>query len=241
MIAPSRSRFVYLLDRYFYLLIALLIACVVLAAFSRTVDKILIHPEILRPAILYLHAAVFSTWIVFLIVQSALVLTSQVRWHRTLGWFGVALGSATFVVGLWTAVTMARFNIAHFHARFADLGLLVSFYDMVAFAIPFALAVLWRKRPEFHRRLMVIATCALTSAAFGRLPIPFHLRPAVFFYACVDLLIVLGFARDWIVSRRIHPVYLFALPASILCQAAVVHAIYSHSPTWIRIAHSILS
>jgi hypothetical protein len=245
MTAPTRTRIVALLDRYFYLLMALVIACVVLTAFSRTVDKILIHPDIPRPTVLYLHGAVFSSWVALLIVQSALVQSGHVRWHRTLGWFGAALGAATFVVGLWTAITMAHFNIIHFHARFADLGLLISFYDMVAFAIPFALAVLWRRRPEFHRRLMLVATCALTSAAFGRLPIPFHLRPSVFFYSCVDVLIFLGMARDWLVHRpgqhRIHPVYLFALPAFILCQIAVVHAIYSHSPTWIRIAHSILN
>jgi hypothetical protein len=241
MTAPSRSRIVTLLDRYFYLLMALLIAGVVLSGFSRTADKKLIHPDIPRPFVLYLHGTVFASWVGFLIFQSALVQSGRVRWHRTLGWFGVALGAATFVVGLWTAITMAHFNINHYHTRFADLGLLISFYDMVAFSIPFALAVLWRRRPEFHRRLMLVATCALTSAAFGRLPTPFHLRPAVFFYSCVDVLILLGLARDWIVHRRIHPVYLGALPASILCQIAVVHAIYSHSPTWLRIAHAILN
>ena len=241
MTARSQSRTVALLDRYFYLLMALVIACVVLAGFSRTIDKKLIHPDIPRPFVLYLHAAVFSAWVAFLIVQSALVQSGRVRWHRTLGWFGLGLGTATFVVGIRTAITMARFNIVHYHARYADLSLLISFYDIVAYGIPFALAVLWRKRPEFHRRLMFIATCALTSAAFGRLPIPPHVRPSVFFYSCVDVLIFLGFVRDWLVNRRIHPVYLCALPASILCQVAVVHAIYSHSPTWLRIAHSILN
>ena len=41
---------------------------------------------------------------------------------------------------------------------------------MTAFTVPFALAVYWRRKLEFHRRLFLIATCALTSAAFARLP-----------------------------------------------------------------------
>jgi hypothetical protein len=228
------------LDQYFYFLMSLLIAVVVLYGFGRTVGEKLIHPTIPRPFILHLHAVVFSAWVIFLIVQSALVRTNNLRRHRRIGWFGAGLGVAMFVIGLWTAITMAHFNIVQFHARFADLALLVSFYDIIAFGIPFALAIYWRKKPEFHRRLMLIATCALTSAAFGRFPVPLHLRPPVFFYACVDSLLLLGMSRDLIVLRRIHPAYLYALPTFIVCQILVVHAIYHHSPSWLRIAHLIL-
>jgi hypothetical protein len=229
-----------LLDRYFYFSMSLLIAVVVLYGFGRTVDEKLIHPAIPRPIVLYLHAIIFSTWVVFFIVQSGLVRVGNLQLHRSIGWFGAALGAATFVIGIWTAITMARFNIVHLHARFADLALLVSFYDIVAFGIPFALAIYWRRQPEFHRRLILIATCALMSAAFGRFPVPPHVRPAVFFYACVDFLVLLGVVRDLIVVRLVHPVYLYALPTFVVCQIVVVHAIYQHSPTWLRIAHWIL-
>jgi hypothetical protein len=237
---PKATEPVRLLDRYFYFFMSLLIALVVLYGFSRTVGEKLIHPTIPRPLVLYLHAAIFSGWVVFFIAQSALVRTGNVVLHRRMGWFGGGLGAATFVVGIWTAITMAHFNIVHFHARFADLALLVSFYDMVAFGIPFALALCWRKQPEFHRRLMLIATCALTAAAFGRFPIPPHVRPPVFFYACVDFLVLLGIARDLVVIKRIHSVYLYALPSFLVCQTMVVNSLYSHSPLWRRTAHLIL-
>ena len=42
---------------------------------------------------------------------------------------------------------------------------------MTSFTVLFWLAIYWRKKPEFHRRLVLIATCALTSAGFGRWPI----------------------------------------------------------------------
>jgi hypothetical protein len=87
---------------------------------------------------------------------------------------------------------------------------------------------------------MLVATCALTAAAFGRLPIPPHVRPAVFFYTCVDFLILLSVARDLIVERRVHRVYLGALPAFIVCQAVVVYTVSNNSPYWLDIAHAIL-
>jgi len=39
--------------------------------FSFTVNANLFHPAIPRPVILYFHAAVFSSWLVFFILQSA--------------------------------------------------------------------------------------------------------------------------------------------------------------------------
>jgi hypothetical protein len=224
----------------FYCFMAWLIAIVVVWGFSRTVGEKLIHPAVPRPFLLYLHAGIFSGWVAFFILQTTLVRTGKVRWHRWMGWFGGVLGAAVAMVGISTAITMARFNIRNFHSRYAGEALLVSFYDMAAFAISFALAVYWRGKPDFHRRLMLVATCALTAAAFGRFPIPPHVRSAVFFYACVDLLIFLGVARDLIVDRRVHQVYLYALPAFVICQGVVVYTVYHHSPYWLRLAHPIL-
>jgi len=61
---------------------------------------------------------------------------------------------------------MARFN--NLHSRYPEANLLISFFDISAFTIPFALAIYWRNKTEFHRRLQFLAFCALTAAAFGR-------------------------------------------------------------------------
>jgi len=82
---------------------------------------------------------------------------------------------------------------------------------------------------------MLVATCVLTSAAFGRFPALFNT-----FYAGVDLLIFLGVVRDLIVMRRVHPVYLYALPALIVGQSFVMHVVLTDSPQWHKIANAIL-
>jgi hypothetical protein len=228
-----------LLDKYFYFFMSLLIGVVVVYGFSHTVDQNLIHPGLPRPVILYLHAGVFCGWVVFFIFQSALIRTRNVALHRRTGWLGVALGVAIPVLGISTAVTMARFKILHFHATDAESFLIVPFFDIIAFTIPFALAICWRKKPEFHRRLLLLASCALTAAAFGRFP-PHLLSPDVF-YAGVDLLVLLGIARDLIVNRRIHPVYLYGFPAFILGQTVVMYTVIRELPYWLKIAHAIVS
>src|ERR1700722_7962927 len=227
-----------LLDKYFYLFMSLLIAAVVVYGFTHTVDQNLFHATPPRPLLLYVHAAVFSGWVAFFILQSTLVRTRNLHLHRLLGCFGVALGLAIPVLGSSTAITMARFNMLHFHSTDDASGLIFSFFDMTAFTIPFALAIAWRKKPEIHRRLFLIASCALTSAAFARFP--WGLPLPGFFYAELDLLILLGVARDLILSRHIHRVYLYALPAMILGQVVVVYTGLHDLPYWHKIGDAIL-
>jgi hypothetical protein len=228
-----------LLNKYFYFFMSLLIAVVVVYGFSHTIDKNLIHPDLPRPFLLYLHASIFFGWLAFLILQSALIRTHNVRIHRTIGWFGVALGLTIIVLGVSTAITMARYKILHFHATDQASFLVIPLFDMVCFTTTFALAIYWRRKPEFHRRLILMASCALTAAGFGRFPPQFGTYN--WFYAGVDLLIVLGVARDFIVNKRIHPVYLYGLPAFIVGQSIVMYTSNHNPPLWQKIANAILS
>jgi hypothetical protein len=105
---------------------------------------------------------------------------------------------------------------------------------MLCFGVSFALGIRWRRQPERHRRLMLIATCALTAAGFGRFPE--WLLPPALFYAGVDALILLGVTRDLVVDRRVHPVYLVALPVLIVGQTIVTYTALHQVPFWLRIA-----
>jgi hypothetical protein len=81
---------------------------------------------------------------------------------------------------------------------------------------------------------MMVATCALTAASFGRL------LPNEYFYSGVDLLIVLGLIRDLIVNGRVHQVYLYALPLFIVGQTVVTYTVVHQLSYWQKIAHAIL-
>ena len=226
------------LHNYFYLFMSLLIAAAIVYGFSHTVDKNLIHPTPARPAILYLHAVVFTSWLIFYIFQSLLVRTRNVRIHKQVGWFGVGLGVAIPFVGVATAIAMARFNSLQLHATGAESFLIVPLFDMLCFTTTFALGIYWRTRPEYHRRLLLVASCALAAAGFGRFPA--SLLPPPFFYAGVDILILFGVVRDLVINRRVHSVYLYALPAFIVAQTFVTYTMVHQSAWWVRIAHALV-
>ena len=239
--ASELSRF---LNKYFYFCMSLLIAAVVMYGFSHTVNDNLLHATPPRPLILWFHGAVFTAWLGFFIFQSALVRTHHVKLHRMTGWFGAALGVLMPVLGISTAIIMHRFEFIQFHAEAIQLPptganptfLAIQTVDILSFTVFFWLAIYWRKKPEYHRRLILIATCALTSAAFGRIP----MVPEAWFYAGVDALILLGVGRDLIVNHRIHVVYRYALPAMILCQIAAIQIWLHHPAWWVKLSNAIV-
>ena len=60
------------------------------------------------------------------------------------------------------------------------------------------------------------------------------------FFPCLDGVILLGVLRDLYVNRRIHKVYLTALPLLIVAQTFVIYTWRSGSAWWLHIAHAIL-
>jgi hypothetical protein len=228
-----------LFTQYIYFSMSLLIAAVVIYGFSHTIDSNLIHAVPVRPWILYLHATAFSGWVAFFILQSALVRTRNVRAHRTLGWFGVAMGAGMPVLGVATALSMARFRFFKFHEAGAPPFLAIQFWDMICFTSLFVLAIYWRRKPELHRRLILIASCGLTAAAFARFPLASLLTqwrpPAAVGYAGADLLILFGVLRDLMVARRAHRIYLYALPILILGQSLAVYLAFGMPSYWVKI------
>lgn len=226
-----------LLDRYFYFAMSLLAAAIVVWGFSHTVNENLFHASPPRPLILWFHGAAFSGWIAFFIFQSALVRTRNVKLHRLFGWFGAALATVMVPLGVTTAIVMGRFDTYRLHEPGSDTFLIIPFYDMLAFAILIGLAITWRKKPELHRRLIFIATCGLLDAAFGRIDFLFDHN---LFVLCVDLVIALGIARDLLVNRRIHRVYLTALPLLAIAQTFVIYTWRSGAHWWLSIARGIL-
>jgi hypothetical protein len=226
----------------FHLAMALCIIAIVAAGFGRTVDARLIHPPSPRPWILYLHATLNTSWVLLFAAQAALVRWRKVAWHRRLGLGGIAVGALLPFAGFATAVVMSRLENAQDPSGAADneAGLVISLFDMLVFATAFWLAVRWRRRPDYHRRLMLMATCALTGAAFARFP-EWLVPPSIFaFYGGVDALILAAALRDWLRWRQVHPVYRYGLPALVLGQGAAIWILLSAAPAWMALARVLL-
>jgi hypothetical protein len=235
--ASTTKLFKTFLSRYFYLCMSLVLAALVLLGFSRTVNANLFHANPPRPLLLWLHGAAFSTWVAFFIAQSALVRARKVSVHRLLGWFGAGLAAVMVVLGCTTAVVMTRFDTLVLHQKDVDAFLSIPVADMVIFGSCIAMAIYWRKKPEYHRRLVFVASCQLMDAAIGRFDFMFNHN---LFFAALDGLIALGMVRDWVVDGRVHKVYLYALPAMIVIQSLAIYSWRINPGWWAGITHAIL-
>ena len=224
------------LDKYFYFFMSLLVAGIVIAGFSRTVNGSLFHAAVPRPFLLWIHGSAFAGWVVFYIFQSALVRTHNVKWHRFFGWFGAGLAALMVPLGFAISIIMGRFDAVQLHQPDPTF-LSITFYDMFAFGVMVSLAIAWRKKPELHRRLLFIATCSLLDAGFGRFDFIFNHS---LFYPALDLVILLGVVRDLLVDRRVNAVYRYAIPMLIVGQSLAVYLWHGQPVWWLRITHALV-
>ena len=102
--AGTTNQFKTFLSRYFYFCMSLAMAGLVVWGFSHTVEASLFHASPPRPLILWVHGAAFATWVIFFIVQSALVRVRKVSVHRFLGWFGAGIATAMVALGFTVAL-----------------------------------------------------------------------------------------------------------------------------------------
>jgi hypothetical protein len=79
-----------------------------------------------------------------------------------------------------------------------------------------------------HRRFMVLATCGLLDAAFGRFDYLFNHSV---FLLCVDAVMLLGVARDLLVDGRVHKVYLYGIPVVVVGQNLAIY-LWRGAPGW---------
>ena len=191
-------------DRRFFMGIAVVIALTVFAGFAPTYYlRPMFRTDPLQ-SIFHVHGLAFTSWVVLLVVQTALVSARRTDIHRRLGVLGGALALLMLVLGYLAAVTAARRGFSAPGLPPPLVFLVVPFFDLVVFAGLVGTALYLRRTPAAHKRLMVLATLALITAAIARLPYVLPLGPLAFF-ALTDLFVVAMMAYDWRTQRRVHP------------------------------------
>jgi len=170
-----------------------------------------------KTPIVHLHAAVYVGWLALFLTQTLLAATGRIAAHMKLGRIAMGYGVLVIVVGVLTA--LARFALRVRAGEVADGGaqLLGPLLDMLVFAPAFAAAIYYRRKPELHKRLMILATTSLLIAAAARMQFLAAL-PARFLwvYLIWTAPLVLAMAHDFWRQRKIHPVYWVGLIVLVL-------------------------
>jgi hypothetical protein len=193
-------------DHLFFSAMAVLILATVFAGFAPSYYFAGIFRAPLPSRIIHVHGAVFSCWILLLITQTSLVSAGRVDVHRRLGIAGFVLACLMVVVGVMAATNALVRGVGRDPLAFY----MVSIVDMMLFPTLVFFAFRARFHPEVHKRIILIATIALTPAAIGRLPFAaVHRNPPMAYLASYIFLLLL-LAYDLWSTRRIHRATLWA-------------------------------
>jgi hypothetical protein len=217
---------------------AIVTAVTIIAGFSSTYAPKLLTGAPDLPAIVHLHALVFTSWLLVFVLQTTLVLNGRVAVHRRLGIGAVVLAASMVVIGTATAITVARLGhrgIPGVEFPDAEGFLLLNLGAIAVFGTLVGGGWYFRRSPQTHKRLMLMATTgALVGPGIGRLPFASGKPPVIGVLALAFLLA--GPLYDLVTRRRVHPAYLWSGALAISSIPPVVAAL-SSTAAW----HSIAS
>jgi hypothetical protein len=210
-------------ERVFFGGIAILLCAVVVFGFSRTYFAAGMVLAPLPNALVHVHGGAFTLWMVLYLVQSALVSAKRVAWHRTLGTIAFCLPPIMIALGVAAALDSLRRGL-NIGGLPSTVSLAIPLFNIATFAVVILAAFRARRRPDAHKRLIVIATIGLTEAAIGRFPLwtRMGIPPAVWNVLILGLLLLLVVGYDLFALRRVHRTTMWAAPFTWVLAAVAV-------------------
>lgn len=205
---------------WFYLGLGLWGLTAVILGFGNTYALPMAQRDFNAPAVVHLHGAFCLSWLALFIVQCTLVRGSRTPIHRKLGLLGIPIAIGILISGMGTALWATSRDLPTFDlAPTTTIGTLTSLSLFLAFVVA---AVLMRRRPDWHKRLMLLATIVVLWPAFFRFRhlLPFVPRPDIWLgLVLADLPIAIAAIRDKLRYGRVHPAWLWFGSALFLEQA----------------------
>lgn len=196
-------------DRRLYLWAMLFVPLIVLIGFARTYYlKPLFETPAIPSRLVHLHGIVMTSWVALFVAQIWLVSSRRTRVHQRLGIAGAVLAGLVVCVGVVTALFAAARGVPPEPPPLQFL--VVPLGDMLVFAVLVGTALYYRRRTQVHKRLMLLASLSLLTAAIARFPFKFiETGGPLVFFGLSDLLILGCVAFDTVKNRRLHLAFLW--------------------------------
>ncbi len=207
---------------------------VVLAGFVPTYVLPRISGTFVAKPGVHLHGLLFLCWILAGILQPLLVRTGNAGIHRRVGVFLGGLAAIVWISGIAMAIISARIDVANGGGARPVAFLFIPLSDMVLFATFVGAALFCYKRPEYHKRLMLLATVAILPAPFARLFGTLGLQDPVTAILIMDSFIFAGIAWDLYSKKRPHKVYLAG--GALMLAVHFYRTFFFGSDWWMAIA-----
>jgi len=187
------------------------------------------------------HGLAMFSWVILFLVQSVLILNGNPRLHMRIGVGGAVLAGVMVPLGSLAAILSARNNPELYQFFGGPRFFLATMLgEMLCFGVLVGVAVVYRRRPEIHRPMMLLASLMIISGSLGRCPYigqyaampPLYvLGPALVFGA---LLLVLQLGM----TRAFNRWYTFGYVGFVIASIALIFI--GHSASWHQIAAALL-
>lgn len=241
----------------FYLWSAVICGVVAFGGFSGTYWLQLPARTFNGPGILHLHGLLFSAWTLFFLLQAWLGARGNMAAHRAWGVAGVALATAMVFSGMAVAIRSIPLGEAAGWGVGSKAIFLTSVTSMIQFSGYVSAALLNVRRPEWHKRLMLLAGCSIIGAAvarmlfllsggggpgvrFGNIAPPPPDLAAEFITEGVGIgLILAGVVRDYRTLGRPHPAYVIGL--AMIVVVALLRRYWGFTASWGAIADAFVA
>jgi hypothetical protein len=143
--------------QYFYFYMALSCMAVAFLGFAPTYWLPVARGSFPSMPVIHFHGLLFFTWTIYYAFQTWLAASGRIARHRSMGMIGVSLATALTIFGFLAGVNAMKRSAA---AGLTDAGIafvIVPFSGILFFAVVFTLAIAFVRRPETHKRLMLLA------------------------------------------------------------------------------------
>lgn len=224
---------------WFYITIGLVVTAIVFVGFARTYYlKAWFNTSSLTVR-LHLHGFALSAWLVLFLIQTGLIAAHRRTLHMRLGIAGAILAAlavvTTYAAGFEAAAHgRAQNQLTAFSRLYSTIELATLFGLFVAGGIVF------RKRPEIHKRLMILAMLAVVGPGAHRAVVliagHFMRDPHILVIA---ILLVGCLIYDWRTRGAPHPVVLWG--GALLIGLQLTRQFVGGSSLWQHIASWLLN
>jgi hypothetical protein len=177
-----------------------------------------------------------TLWFVLLLVQVRLVAAHRPDLHRRLGVIGALLALFVVIVGAATIIVRAK---PHFRPGHSLAGLAFQLSILLVFAVLVTAAILFRRRRDFHKRWMLLASVSILMPAIVRIPLPFIRANVLVGFGLIDLCVLAPVAFDTIENRRLHPA--FGWGALLIVASQPLSFLLGSTHVWTRFASWVLT
>jgi hypothetical protein len=224
-------------EHLFFTVLPVIMLAVVIVGFAPTyyLKPMFGTPEL--PWLYHVHGLAFSSWLLLLIMQPALVLSGRTPLHRQIGWMAAGLVPVMTVLALLVSIDLGRRGGGPPGIP-PLVFLVVPMATVVVFPAFVAAALYWRRSPDTHKRLMLIATLELIPAGIGRWPGVAAAGPLAFFGGA-DLFLLAIAAHDLMTRGRVHRATIVG--GLLLIASQVGRFMIASTPAWDSFARWITS